>query len=104
MLPEACGREGHLGWGNVGVDVYAVGWEPLFIHTWLLTLSCAADRLFTPPLIKINGPSLLLGSLLPIHLSDGVRLPQWPFCRPNPDSFRTDLCTALGKGQHFRSK
>lgn len=29
-LPEACGREGHPGWGNAGVDVYAVGWEPLF--------------------------------------------------------------------------
>lgn len=44
----------------------------------LLTLSCGSDRLFTPPLIKINGPSLLLGSLSPIHLSTGVRLPQWP--------------------------
>lgn len=56
-LPEACGTEGHPGWGNVGVDVYAQGWEPLFIPTMLLTLSCATDRLFTPPLIKINGPS-----------------------------------------------
>lgn len=57
----ACGTEGHPGCGNVGVDVYVVGWEPLFIPTGLLTLSCGSDRLFTSPLIKINGPSLLLG-------------------------------------------
>lgn len=30
-LPEACGTEGQSGCGNVGVDVYAVGWEPLYL-------------------------------------------------------------------------
>lgn len=101
----ACGTGGHPGCGNVGVCVVCcAGWEPLFIPTRLLTLSCGSDRLFTSPLIKINGPSLLLGSLFPIHLSDGVRLPQWPLCRPNSDSFRTVLGTALRKGQHSRSK
>lgn len=103
-LPQACGTEGHPGCGNVGVDVYVVGWEPLFKPTGLLTLSCGSDRLFTSPLIKINGPSLLLGSSFPIHLSDGVGLPEWPLCRPNSDSFRTVLCTALEKGQHSRFK
>lgn len=81
-MPKACGTEGHPGCGSVGVGVYVVGWEPLFIHTGVLTLSCGSDRLFTSPLIKINGPSPLLGSLFPIHLSDGVRLPLWPSCRP----------------------
>lgn len=71
-----------------------VRWGPLFSPTGLLTLSCGSDRLFTSPLIKINGPSLLLGSLFPIHLSDGGRLPQWPLCPPNSDSFRTVSCTA----------
>ena len=70
-LPEASGTEGHPGCGNV----CGVGWGPLFAPSELLTLSCVSDRLFTSPLIKINGPSLLLGSLFPIHLSDGVRLP-----------------------------
>lgn len=59
----------------MGVNVCMVGWGPLFTPTGLLTLSCGSDRLFTSPLIKINGPSLLFGSLFPIHLSDGVRLP-----------------------------
>lgn len=68
--------EGHPGCGNTSV----VGLGPLFAPTGLVTLSCGSDRLFTSPLIKINGPSLLLGSLFPIHLSDGVRLPQWPSC------------------------
>lgn len=80
-LPEVCGTEGHPRCGNMGVDVHVEGWGPLFIPTGLLTLSCCSDRLFTSPLIKINGPSLLVGSLFPIHLSDGVRLPQWPSCR-----------------------
>lgn len=77
-LPEASGTEGHRRCGNV----CGVGWGPLFTPSGLLTLSCGSDRLFTSPLIKINGPSLLLGSLFPIHLSDGVRLPQWPLCPP----------------------
>lgn len=81
-LPEVCGTDGHPGRGDVGVDVYVVARGSLFIPTRLLTLSCGSDRLFTSPLIKINGPSLLLGSLFPIHLSDGVRVPQWPSCRP----------------------
>lgn len=82
----------HRGCGNVGCSYHAVD-----------SVS-GAEHLFTPPLIKINGPSLLLGRLLPIHLSDVVGLFHWPFCCPNSDSFRTVLRAHLGKGQHSRSK
>lgn len=75
----------------MGVNVYVVGWEPLFIPTGLLTLSGGSDRLFTSPLIKINGASPLLGGLFPIHSSDGVRRPEWPLCCSSSDSFRTVL-------------
>lgn len=82
----------HRGRGNVGCSYYSVDSVG------------GAEHLFTPPLIKINGPSMLLGRLLPIHSSDVVRPFHWPFCCPNSDSFRTVLRAHLGKGQHSRSK
>lgn len=94
--------------GGSGVSEAARGpWTIVGVVMWgrLCVVGCSdyrvdsvsgAEHLFTPPLIKINGPSLLLGRLLPIHLSDVAR----PFCCPNSDSFRTVLRAHLGKGQH----